>query len=264
MWNAIHRARDINGYGLDNPRLDRLQGLDEFSRLQKTPSFRLNWLDILTFNLSSDVHKRLISLWNGRVVYQRHWGPFFATMRQDWLRMGGVGVVMWLGNTTLLASGCRSVFVFGSTALSLASACLAFLLHQKHADHLLSTGSDIGSYVMRVESVSYGLRPVAIIYILPQALVVYAGLCFNAALISIAAGTKRLTEAVVLLIFLGISTFPILGTLAFFSDSPTLRSVEKGIGWVLSPVKRLVHGASQEKPAPDNGRSNMNKNPNNE
>lgn len=51
------------------------------------PSVLLKTGDFITFYLSRNTFTRLTSMWNGRVVYQRHWHVFFQEMRADWLRM---------------------------------------------------------------------------------------------------------------------------------------------------------------------------------
>lgn len=41
----------------------------------------------MCFSLSLQIFARLSEMWNGRVVYQRHWHIFFKDMRADWMRI---------------------------------------------------------------------------------------------------------------------------------------------------------------------------------
>lgn len=86
----LARARHINNFGLTNPRLDRLQGLHEFRELAYRPSFKLSLCEALTFLSSIPIWERLMDLFNGRVVYQRHWAVFFKDMRRNWFLMGAL------------------------------------------------------------------------------------------------------------------------------------------------------------------------------
>lgn len=86
----IARTRHINHYGLEAPRLDRLQGLYEYTKSQTNTSLKYTLFEVLSFYLSVQIFVRITALWNGRVVYHRHWRLFFADMRAEWGRMGGL------------------------------------------------------------------------------------------------------------------------------------------------------------------------------
>lgn len=78
--------REINGYGLPGPRLDRNQGLEEFKKSQQ-PTFLLRIIDAIFLRLARSKFDRITELWNGRVVFQRHWHIYFDEQRHEWLRL---------------------------------------------------------------------------------------------------------------------------------------------------------------------------------
>ncbi|KIO23742.1 hypothetical protein M407DRAFT_26804 [Tulasnella calospora MUT 4182] len=84
IWASITRVRHINGYGLKNPRLDRLQGLGDYSSLQAGRSFKLGLVELLCFNVPRQLFTSMTALWNGRIVYQRHWHKLFDELRRGW------------------------------------------------------------------------------------------------------------------------------------------------------------------------------------
>lgn len=93
VWSAIARARNINSFGLDHARLDRFQGLENPDVARK-PTGLLRFMDTVFFGIPSTIHGRLFKLFNGRVVYQRHWGVFFDDLRKTWIMMGGLGALL--------------------------------------------------------------------------------------------------------------------------------------------------------------------------
>ncbi|KAG9014200.1 hypothetical protein FRB94_013510 [Tulasnella sp. JGI-2019a] len=217
IWNAVARARHINRYGLESPRLDRLQGLASFSEEQIIDCMPLKIGELMCFLQSADVFDRLTSMWNGRVVYQRHWHAFFKDMRADWLRVASMSAVLWLGGTALLASGAQSVPLLGSIAFSGASSFTSLALCHKHRDDILATGPDISKYIMSVESYYHGLRPLSIIYIIPHTLAIYSAILFSGAvLMSAWQSARSALELVSSVGSFSIAALPIFGTLAYF------------------------------------------------
>jgi hypothetical protein len=170
--------------------------------------------------MSRSVFTRITSMWNGRVVYQRHWNNFFKDMRAEWLRMAGLGGAIWLGSTTMLAAGQRGPLFVVSTTLSGASVFIGLVLHHKHSEGALATGPDVSRYIMSVESYYHGLRPLSIVYVVPHALIIYSAVCFNAALVGMAFGSGLgLLGAAVVVGFLALALFAVLGTLTFFDHT---------------------------------------------
>lgn len=176
------RARYINSWGLDRPRLDRLQGLADFTSAQLKTSIILKTGDYVCLLLSRGVFTRLTSMWNGRVVYQRHWNAFFEDMRAEWLRVAGLVSTVCLnlqsrphrndltgcchlavnfvggeclrprtdaiflfcsGSTIMLASGRTTLPLIVCTALSGTSVFISLVLFHKHGEDALATGPDI-------------------------------------------------------------------------------------------------------------------------
>jgi len=72
----------MNRYGLNAPRLDRLQGMHEFMGSKSNHSFAH-----CVGELSRSMFAHLTFLWNGRVVYRRHWHAFFTDAKDFCLRI---------------------------------------------------------------------------------------------------------------------------------------------------------------------------------
>ncbi|KAG9044936.1 hypothetical protein FS837_007297 [Tulasnella sp. UAMH 9824] len=95
LWASITRVRQINGYGLPGPRLDRNQGLAEFKKSQQ-PTVILRILDALFLRLPRSKFDRITELWNGRVVFQRHWHIYFDEQRSEWLRLAVLSSALFM------------------------------------------------------------------------------------------------------------------------------------------------------------------------
>ncbi|KAG8949375.1 hypothetical protein FRC04_008610 [Tulasnella sp. 424] len=87
LWAAISRARHIHGYGTQNARLDRFQGLEGSLSQQVTWSLPLALGEAVALGYSRHLFRRMTELWNGRVMYQRHWETFLGDMRREWMQM---------------------------------------------------------------------------------------------------------------------------------------------------------------------------------
>lgn len=77
----------MNNWGTKHARIDRLQGADQFIQSQINPSIVLYLGDAMCFFASRSIFERLTLLWNGRIVYQRHWAVFLDDMRAEWSTM---------------------------------------------------------------------------------------------------------------------------------------------------------------------------------
>ncbi|KAG8976139.1 hypothetical protein FRB90_009275, partial [Tulasnella sp. 427] len=192
LWAMIARVRHINQYGLNSPRLDRLQGLYEYYQSQQKPSFKITLGEAFCFWMSRSTFTRLTALWNGRVVYQRHWHRFFDGMHAGWIKMGVLSLVIWAIDAGLLATGHQAPTVMASASLSGASVLISLILHQAHSRDRLATAPDISAYIMQVEDYYHGLRPLSIIFSLPHALTAYSALLLQSSLLMIA--IKNLTS----------------------------------------------------------------------
>jgi len=249
--NQLARARYINSWGLENPRLDRLQGLAEFPEGKIKDNLGLGAGEFFSFYISRTVLARLTSMWNGRVVYQRHWKAFFQDMRDQWLRVAALSMVIWLGGCVILASGIVNVTFIASTVFSGVSAFISLVLYNKHGEYALSTGPDISRYIMSVESYHHGLRPLSLVFVLPQALTVYSAGFFNVALIVLA--LDRVRGVIGGLMVIGIvvlaGTF-VVWTFAFFD-----RSLEPLVRWMMRPLVALKSCAPRRGHDPPKQRS---------
>ncbi|KAG8951195.1 hypothetical protein FRC04_006677 [Tulasnella sp. 424] len=68
LWASITRVRHANGYSLDGPRLDRLQGLEHFTSDQR-PDLYIQMLITLSLALPLTKFNRISELWNGPIKF---------------------------------------------------------------------------------------------------------------------------------------------------------------------------------------------------
>ncbi|KAG8915950.1 hypothetical protein FRC00_004092 [Tulasnella sp. 408] len=88
-WTAhllarICGSRYINRYGLPRPRVDRLQDFQSYLAQHTRESTSMAFGEALCFGMSKRTFLRLMELWNGRIIYQRHWQPFLEQQRLEW------------------------------------------------------------------------------------------------------------------------------------------------------------------------------------
>ncbi|KAG8892026.1 hypothetical protein FRB99_003166 [Tulasnella sp. 403] len=216
-------------YGMDSPRLDRLQNLPEYMKSQQGTSSFISTMEVLVFFLNVAIHNRLMNLFNARVVYQRHWRIFFDDMRLAWAKMRTIGIVILAADVLLIASGKSIYFTAASASLAGASVYSSVYLHQKHPEHQLATGPDISVYVMSVENYYYGLRPLSIILTLPHALVIYAAVFLHTALLFIV--LKEVTgidQTILAFGSLWVGAAPIVATAYFFAEPAAHAQAREG------------------------------------
>ncbi|KAG8991801.1 hypothetical protein FRB90_001217, partial [Tulasnella sp. 427] len=252
LWSAVGRARHINSYGLPNARLDRLQGYTEFIPVQRSHTMTL--CESATFFISIGILRRMSTLFNGRVVYHRHWDVFFQDIRSTWLKTSGVSGLILLCDVALMASKLNNIATSASASLGGASIFIGIFLHQKHPQWQLATGPDIVSpiirsvrvranesiaqsqYVMSVEDYWQGLRPLSIVLALPQAVSIYSALLFHLGLLLIV--TDRIAqaqEAVWTMAAMWVGILPLAASVMFFappkpeSPKPELQNQNPGL-----------------------------------
>lgn len=92
----------MNRHGLPGPRLDRFQGIDSFIAGQLKYSIVLSIAELMCFNLPKGMFYQLSELWNGRLVYIRHWDRFLDAYRETCLRMAVVVSCRSLGSVVPL------------------------------------------------------------------------------------------------------------------------------------------------------------------
>jgi len=179
------------------------------------PNAKMFIIELLCFFLSWRTFERMTSLWNGRGIYKRHWHVFFT----DWLHMGALSAVVW--NGALLTFGISPISVMVPIAFAGASIPVSLALYKKHSDDLLATGPDITAYIISVESVDHGLRPLSTILCLPHALTLWSALLFNGTLLSLALRGERGTGVLATLLITLVVTVPIALSL-FLHDAAIL------------------------------------------
>ncbi|KIO30636.1 hypothetical protein M407DRAFT_20352 [Tulasnella calospora MUT 4182] len=190
LWAAISRVRHIHGYGSSNARLDRFQGIEDYLNHQTVSSLHLALGDAVTFGNSQHTFRRMTELWNGRVVYQRHWNAFLDDMRREWMQMTYFPLAIWMACIILVASGKACAAVFVSAWLSAAAVLVSLHLLQAHATDKLSTAPGISAWISRVEDLKHGLRPLSIKFALPRALTIYAFISLQLGLVLVYRATS--------------------------------------------------------------------------
>ncbi|KAG9044935.1 hypothetical protein FS837_007296 [Tulasnella sp. UAMH 9824] len=183
VWSTVSRVRYMNRHGLPGPRLDRLQGIDLFIAGQLKYNLVLSIAEYLCFNIPKGMFFRLSELWNGRLVYIRHWDRFLDDYRGLCLRMASASAGIICVTTFLLSS--KSLNNGMVAAISLGSIALftSLYLHERHSNTKLGTAMDVSAYLSKSESFQYGLRPLSVLLSLPQALTIWAGLFFQVGLV---------------------------------------------------------------------------------
>ncbi|KIO30642.1 hypothetical protein M407DRAFT_20357 [Tulasnella calospora MUT 4182] len=204
LWASICRSRRINRYGLPHPRLDRLQGLDSYLTQQTRRSVVLALGEALCLGMSKTAFVKLTELWNGRIVYQRHWQLFLDRQRSRW-RWAACGALYLLGmNAVQCICGTPFVYLLASTSFTCSALLVSTLILRAHSVERLKTASDISSYISMAESFDHGLRPLSIAYTLPEALLAWGAVTAGGgALYSV---TSVLQEDLTQLLYIAAST----------------------------------------------------------
>lgn len=180
LWASICRSRYINRHGLPYPRVDRLQGVQSYLRQQTRESISMALGEALCLGMSKRTFARLTELWNGRIIYQRHWQPFLDQERSEWRWTALGGLYLLMMNGIQSGSGTSFILVVTSASFTCSAFILSALMLQAHSAERLKTASDISSYISMTESLDHGLRPLSIAFTLPKALLVYGMLVFGA------------------------------------------------------------------------------------
>lgn len=186
IWASITRVRHINGYGLKHPRLDRLQGLEEYSFAQARRSLKLRFAELACFNMPRQLFARMTALWNGRIVYQRHWHTLFDELRREWELMALISIATVIASITLMVVTQVPASIFQIIVPSTAgvAAVLSILLHRVHQRGGLATAADISAYISYAENYRYGLRGLSVVLSLPRALTVWGIVFLQVALVT--------------------------------------------------------------------------------
>ncbi|KIO16880.1 hypothetical protein M407DRAFT_33471 [Tulasnella calospora MUT 4182] len=182
IWSTISRVRYMNRHGLPGPRLDRLQGIESFIAGQLKRSVVLSIAEYLCFNIPKGMFYQLSELWNGRLVYIRHWDRFLDEYRGMCLRMACVsGGIICLA-TFAVSSKSLNNGLAAATSLGSIALFTSLYLYEQHSRARIGTATDVSTYLSKSESFQHGLRPLSILLSLPQALTIWAGLLFQVGL----------------------------------------------------------------------------------
>ncbi|KAG8970970.1 hypothetical protein FRC05_011644 [Tulasnella sp. 425] len=173
---SICRSRHINRHGLPYPRVDRLQGLDSYLMHYNRSSFAMALGEILCLGMSKRTFAQLTELWNGRVVYQRHWQPFLERQRSEWRWTALWGLYLIMLNVAQRIYGASIFLVVTSTSFACSAVLVSALMLRAHSPERLKTASDINAYIFMAESFHHGLRPLSIAYTISKACLGYGTL----------------------------------------------------------------------------------------
>ncbi|KAG8951196.1 hypothetical protein FRC04_006678 [Tulasnella sp. 424] len=164
------------------------------SRLK--PGIYLLALVTLSFGLSLLKFDRLTELWNGRVVYRRHWSTFFDEQQKEWMRLVALSLVVFIGAVIFICVSGPNPFAVASASFSFASVMGGLILYVNYNESRFKTASDISYWISTVESSHSGLLPLAIRFTMPQAAAIYSAFLLLLALLKLAADSLRDSDAV--------------------------------------------------------------------
>ncbi|KAG8926426.1 hypothetical protein FRC02_008892 [Tulasnella sp. 418] len=247
LWLMIARTRHVNAYGLQAPRLDRLQSIgslegQEISRILEYLS------NTLLLGVPKATFKRLRSLWHGRIVYQRHWQALFEDIRREWIHSGVLALGIWIANVGLLyVTPARTVsrdLATISCGLSVTGVLLSSVLYKLHTEDQLSGAYAITEYLIRVESYDYGLQPLSVMLSLPYTFALWAIFTFSVALVvamSQYLGSFSLTTFLVTMTCGGFPILFLFSATAFFSgQSGPIGVGAGGMRWIGRSIGNAV------------------------
>jgi len=189
LWNEIYHTRFINFFGEKNARLFRTQIKPE----EKPPSVWLKIAFLLLFDAPSTHLITLQELWVDEVLYSEGWRKFMEALVADWQDL-----IFW--TTVLLAANMSFLAIFNSeqqviaesravtcslvsTLCSTVSIVIGLLHVRKHRPRARQHASDGNDYLQNAKHPTLGMRPLAIVYSLPYAFLMWAMVTFIAAIL---------------------------------------------------------------------------------
>ncbi|KAF8586599.1 hypothetical protein K439DRAFT_1631481 [Ramaria rubella] len=189
LWNEIYNARFINYFGERDARLYRSHiAVDD-----KPSSIFMKIIFLLLFDAPSTHLTILNELYIDQVLYTDGWRKFMDALLNDWNDM-----ILWA--TVLLAANMSFLAIFNSTdqvmqenravtcslvsTLTSTISIVIGLLHvRKHRSRARKHASDGSIYLSEATHPNLGLRPLAIVYSLPYAFLMWAMITFIAAIL---------------------------------------------------------------------------------
>ncbi|KAF8525596.1 hypothetical protein BU17DRAFT_83896 [Hysterangium stoloniferum] len=186
-WTEIYHARFINYYGEPEARLHRKQiAVEEWA----TPHPLMKVVFLALFDAPSVRLSTLRELYSGKVVYAEGWRKCMEQLCESWGDMILQATVLLTGDPNM---GFLAVFnstqqvveenfavtcSMTSTLLSTASIVIGLLHVRKHKEFNRLQATDSDEFLLRRSKSCVDLQPLAILYSLPYALLMWAMVSF--------------------------------------------------------------------------------------
>jgi len=173
FWSQVARHRFLNFYGEEFARLSRDQSM--LDAASSSNPFYIRLLSRLLFNEPASFLKELEKLWVDNLVYAEPWKQFMIASLNEWKE-----ALQWTAALIIVHSLFFS-FEIGSQPVALASLALSvtgfisgLMLTHYHRMPLYLDTSDAANFLSQAYHSSLGLRPLAIVYALPRALLFWS------------------------------------------------------------------------------------------
>ncbi|KIO20521.1 hypothetical protein M407DRAFT_29838 [Tulasnella calospora MUT 4182] len=110
--------------------------------------------NILFLNLPAPKFHRITELWNGRVVFQRHWHSYLDDQRSEWLRLAVLGFAVFIVGVFLIVEDGPNPLAVTSASLAAAEVISVLALYERYSRSKFNTASDISSWIILRKKIS--------------------------------------------------------------------------------------------------------------
>ena len=200
FMEPLARERYINCYGERHARIEGMQSIhgDEPRVKLNETSLPFRILSPVLF-WSPEIHlKKMELLWVDKVVYQEPWNHFFDSLSEDWTHQLVYASILLTSNiafltvpnVTLENAEIHGTFVqipsYMSTIATIGSIILGLVLNKQHQNRArsyrleASTAPEIHEWLTKRNHSTRGLEPLAVMYSLPFALLLWGMVTFLA------------------------------------------------------------------------------------
>ncbi|KAF8524409.1 caspase domain-containing protein [Hysterangium stoloniferum] len=197
VWAEIYRARFINYHGELGARLFRTQ-FEVIEWKSRHPIMKLVFL--VLFDAPSIHLTALCDLYAGKVLYAEGWRKCMDHLCKNWQDMILQATVLLTGCYIFFSANMSFLAIFNSTEqviqenhavtcsmvstlLSTSSIVTGLLLVRKHREFIRLHAEEADAFLKSVSQTRLGLQPLAILYSLPYALLMWAMVSFIAAIL---------------------------------------------------------------------------------
>ncbi|KZT32530.1 hypothetical protein SISSUDRAFT_1037674 [Sistotremastrum suecicum HHB10207 ss-3] len=183
IFSEVYSNYFVNLRGEPNARLCRTQAL--FPKPQIKSAGWIELLNLLTWGIPAPHHESLQELWVDKIVWSHYWDQYMQYLMYEWKfsaicsavttldlslqesssSADALTFVFWVNN---LSASAASLFGISSLATSIA------LIHIHRSPLGVSSASGAGQYLGRAWHKEFGFQPLALLFALPWALLVWA------------------------------------------------------------------------------------------